>query len=113
MRPFASLACSLLIIAACSDGRDGSSSATSQNATTVATNDMADTAPTVTSTVPATITSESLFGNDHPLEFEIGSGKGLFIQNAATARPQHNFLGVEIAKKYAVHAASRLAKGAS
>ena len=61
--------------------------------------------------LPAAMTSESLFGNDHSLEFEIGSGKGLFIQCAAVARSQHNFLGVEIAKKYAAHAASRLAKG--
>lgn len=61
--------------------------------------------------LPGTLASESLFGNNRPLEFEIGSGKGLFIQNAAMARPEHNFLGVEIAKKYAAHAASRLAKG--
>ncbi len=61
--------------------------------------------------LPEILTSESLFGNDHPLEFEIGSGKGLFLQNAAAARPQHNFVGVEIAKMYAAHAAARLAKG--
>jgi tRNA (guanine-N7-)-methyltransferase len=60
--------------------------------------------------LPESITSQSLFFNDQPLEFEIGSGKGLFLQNAATARPQHNFVGVEIAKMYAAHAASRLAK---
>lgn len=60
--------------------------------------------------LPESLTSETLFGNDKPLEFEIGSGKGLFIQNAATARPHHNFVGVEIAKMYAAHAASRLAK---
>jgi len=60
--------------------------------------------------LPGTLTSESLFGNDRPLEFEIGSGKGLYLKNAAIARPDHNFLGVEIAKKYAAHAASGLAK---
>ncbi|MGV3486160.1 MAG: tRNA (guanosine(46)-N7)-methyltransferase TrmB [Planctomycetaceae bacterium] len=60
-------------------------------------------------TLPEVITSESLFGKPRPLELEIGSGKGLFIQNSAMARPHHHFVGVEIAKMYAAHAASRLA----
>lgn len=60
--------------------------------------------------LPSVLTSQSLFANDQPLELEIGSGKGLFIQNASALRPQHNFLGVEIAHKYAAHAAGRLAK---
>ena len=60
--------------------------------------------------LPPSLTSNALFANEQPLEFEIGSGKGLFIQNAASARPDHNFVGVEIAKMYAAHAASRLAK---
>ena len=42
-----------------------------------------------------------VFGDDRPVEFEVGSGKGLFLANAATARPNRNFLGVELAKKYA------------
>lgn len=45
-----------------------------------------------------------------PLEVEVGSGKGLFLQSAAAARPNHNFLGIEVAKKYADHIAARLAK---
>lgn len=45
-----------------------------------------------------------------PLEIEVGSGKGLFLQSAATAMPGHNFLGIEVAKKYAHHTAARLAK---
>jgi tRNA (guanine-N7-)-methyltransferase len=52
----------------------------------------------------------SVFGNEHPVELEVGSGKGLFLQNAATACPEHNFLGVELSKKYAGKAAERLAK---
>lgn len=60
--------------------------------------------------LPATISSESLFGNDSPLELEIGSGKGLFMQNSSGKHPEHNFLGVEIAYKYAAQAAERLAK---
>ncbi len=52
----------------------------------------------------------ALFGRDAPLEIEVGSGKGLFIESAAIARPEHNFLGAEIAKKYARFCAARLAK---
>jgi tRNA (guanine-N7-)-methyltransferase len=51
-----------------------------------------------------------VFGNDHPVELEVGSGKGLFLANAAQAEPAHNFLGVEVARKYAQRAAERLAK---
>jgi len=60
--------------------------------------------------LPPVITSETLFGNSQPLELEIGSGKGMFMQNVSAQRPEHNFLGVEIAYKYAAHAAERLAK---
>ena len=52
----------------------------------------------------------SVFGDDRPVELEVGSGKGLFLANAATARPDRNFLGVEMARKYAMKAAERLAK---
>jgi tRNA (guanine-N7-)-methyltransferase len=52
----------------------------------------------------------ALFGRDAPLEVEVGSGKGLFLQSAATAMPAQNFLGIEIATKYARFAAARLAK---
>lgn len=51
-----------------------------------------------------------LFGDDRPVELEIGSGKGLFLANAAARRPEHNFVGVEIARKYATKAAERVAK---
>jgi tRNA (guanine-N7-)-methyltransferase len=52
----------------------------------------------------------ALFGREAPLEIEVGSGKGLFIQSTAAAAPQHNFLGIEIAQKYAHYCAARLAK---
>lgn len=51
-----------------------------------------------------------LFATDAPLEIEVGSGKGLFLQNAATTSPEHNFLGIEVAQKYARFTAARLAK---
>jgi tRNA (guanine-N7-)-methyltransferase len=57
---------------------------------------------------PWTITQ--LFPQDLPLEVEVGSGKGLFLNSAAKQNPAHNFLGVEIAAKYARHAAAKLAK---
>ena len=60
--------------------------------------------------LPDSLTSETLFGNDAPLEVEIGSGKGLFLSNEAIRVPSHNFLGVEIIAKYARHAAARLVK---
>jgi tRNA (guanine-N7-)-methyltransferase len=52
----------------------------------------------------------ALFDRDAPLEVEVGSGKGLFMETAARANPAHNFFGVEIATKYAQFAAARLAK---
>ncbi len=45
-----------------------------------------------------------------PLEVEVGSGKGLFMASASRAYPDHNFLGVEIAGKYARFSAARLAQ---
>ena len=60
--------------------------------------------------LPDELNSQSLFRNGQPLEIEIGSGKGLFMATAAQANEKHNFLGVEIANKYAQHAAARLAR---
>jgi len=60
--------------------------------------------------LPAELEVTTLFGSVAPLEVEIGSGKGLFLQNAALTFPQHNFLGVEVSLKYARFTAARLAK---
>jgi tRNA (guanine-N7-)-methyltransferase len=62
------------------------------------------------SDVSAAVEWSELFGNDHPVELEIGSGKGLFLFNAASTAPGHNFLGVELARKYARKGAERLAR---
>jgi tRNA (guanine-N7-)-methyltransferase len=51
-----------------------------------------------------------LFQRPAPLEVEVGTGKGLFLSQAAHAQPDHNFLGIEIAQKYARYAAARLAR---
>jgi tRNA (guanine-N7-)-methyltransferase len=51
-----------------------------------------------------------LFNVIAPLEVEVGSGKGLFMAAAAASNPGHNFLGIEIAAKYARFAAARIAR---
>ncbi|MEQ8849698.1 tRNA (guanosine(46)-N7)-methyltransferase TrmB [Botrimarina sp.] len=51
-----------------------------------------------------------LFDARRPLEVEVGSGKGLFLRRTAAARPEHNFLGIEVAYKYARFAAANLAR---
>jgi tRNA (guanine-N7-)-methyltransferase len=61
-------------------------------------------------TLTAPIAWPEVFGNDHPVEVEIGSGKGLFLANAATANPGHNFFGIENARKYARKGTERVAK---
>jgi len=53
--------------------------------------------------------SRILFQRQAPLELEIGSGRGLFITQAAAAMPEHDFLGIEISKKYAKHCAALIA----
>ena len=51
-----------------------------------------------------------LFQNDQPLEVEIGSGRGLFLLNAASSHPEINFLGVEYDFKEGRRGARRLKK---
>ena len=53
---------------------------------------------------------ETLFGRKADVEVEVGSGKGLFLRTAATARPEVDFLGIEIAPRYARFAAAALAR---
>ena len=52
----------------------------------------------------------ALFGNDHAVELEIGCGKGAYLIDAAAARPEHNFLGLEIDRALQLYVAARLAK---
>lgn len=59
----------------------------------------------------APFSPQEFFANpDQPLQIEIGSGKGLFINNAAREFPDQNFVGVELAKRYAQFAGARLAR---
>jgi tRNA (guanine-N7-)-methyltransferase len=49
-----------------------------------------------------------LFGDDHPVELEIGMGKGTFITEQAKARPGVNFFGIEWARWFWRSASDRL-----
>lgn len=60
--------------------------------------------------LPSPWNPSELFDRDAPLEVEVGSGKGLFLQTAAQNCPEHNYLGIEVAHKYARFTAYRLAK---
>ncbi len=52
----------------------------------------------------------TIFGNDRPVEIEVGFGKGLFLVTAGSSRPDLNLVGIEIERKYALYVANRLAK---
>jgi tRNA (guanine-N7-)-methyltransferase len=60
--------------------------------------------------IPTPFVPHELFDCDAPFEIEMGSGKGLFLETASAEQPDRNFLGIEVARKYARHAAGRLAK---
>ena len=49
-----------------------------------------------------------LFGNDHPVELEIGMGKGTFLTEQAKAHPQINYIGIEWANWFWRYASDRL-----
>ena len=51
-----------------------------------------------------------LFGNDHDLILEIGSGKGRFLINTALERPDVNIIGVEKSLHYHRVIKERIAK---
>jgi tRNA (guanine-N7-)-methyltransferase len=51
-----------------------------------------------------------LFGNDQPIAFEVGFGKGLFLCEQGAAHPETNYLGIEIERKYTLFTAARVAR---
>jgi tRNA (guanine-N7-)-methyltransferase len=72
--------------------------------------------------LPAALDAVALFGRSDaegrlrsaPLEVEVGSGKGLFLASASLANSDRDFLGIEVAQKYARYSAAKLARqGAS
>jgi tRNA (guanine-N7-)-methyltransferase len=58
--------------------------------------------------LPRPIDWRELFGNDHPVELEIGIGKGTFITEQAKAHPQINYFGIEWARWFWRYASDRL-----
>ncbi len=50
---------------------------------------------------------EAIFGNDHPVYLEIGSGKGQFIAELAARHPENNYIAVEKVSNVIVMAAER------
>ncbi|PPA71686.1 tRNA (guanosine(46)-N7)-methyltransferase TrmB [Jeotgalibacillus proteolyticus] len=49
-----------------------------------------------------------VFGNDHPLHIEVGTGKGRFVAGMAKANPHINYVGVELSESVIVVALDRL-----
>src|SRR5437762_3290637 len=58
--------------------------------------------------LPRPLDWREVFGNDHPVELEIGTGKGTFLTDQAKARPDVNFFGVEWANWFYRYASDRL-----
>lgn len=52
----------------------------------------------------------TFFGNDHPVEIDVGCGRGLFLYNESLAHPERNYLGIEIDYKEGRRTATRLKK---
>ena len=59
---------------------------------------------------PKPICLRELFGNDRPVELEIGTGKGGFLLQQARTHEDRNYLGIEWANKYFKLAADRMAR---
>lgn len=58
--------------------------------------------------LPRPLDWAALFGNDHPVELEIGMGKGTFLTEQAKGRPEVNFFGIEWARWFWRSASDRL-----
>jgi tRNA (guanine-N7-)-methyltransferase len=51
-----------------------------------------------------------VFGDDRPVELEIGTGKAAFLLRRARARPERNFLGIEWANEFYKYAVDRMTR---
>jgi tRNA (guanine-N7-)-methyltransferase len=59
---------------------------------------------------PEIVNWTSIFGNDRPVEVEVGCGKGPFLVSAGQAHAETNFLGIEVLRGLQLYVATRLAK---
>ncbi len=57
--------------------------------------------------LPEMVDFAGLFGNDRPVEIEIGTGKGTFILQRGKDRREINLLGIEYARAYCAYSADR------
>ena len=60
--------------------------------------------------VGSSLNWREFFGNDQPVELDIGCGRGLFLFNAALTTPYINFVGMEIDYREGRRTATRLMK---
>lgn len=58
--------------------------------------------------LPRPLNWREIFGDDRPVELEIGMGKGTFLTEQAIARPEVNFFGIEYARWFWRYASDRL-----
>lgn len=49
-----------------------------------------------------------VFGNDHPIHIEVGSGKGRFITGMAAQNPHINYIGIDIQLSVLSHALDKV-----
>ena len=51
---------------------------------------------------------QEIFGNDHPIHVEVGSGKGAFVSGMAMANPEINYIGIDIQKSVLSYALDKV-----
>ncbi|MSR77998.1 MAG: hypothetical protein EXS63_07235 [Candidatus Omnitrophica bacterium] len=56
--------------------------------------------PAQAESIPERICFEEWFGNDHPVEVELGCGKGKFLLARAQANSKINFIGIDWSRKW-------------
>lgn len=60
--------------------------------------------------LPEVVDFAAVFGNERPVELEIGCGKGAFLLREAQAHPERNYLGIEWANEFYKFTADRMAR---
>ena len=51
---------------------------------------------------------QEIFGNDHPIHVEVGSGKGAFVSGMTKANPEINYIGIDIQKSVLSYALDKV-----
>lgn len=53
---------------------------------------------------------QSVFGNEQPINIEVGTGRGRFISTMARQHPECNFIGIEVIEEMVLEAVERMVK---